>query len=114
MHPPAYFDQSYHASFGIVDRSTFEEHLVQHFNGALADDPSWYALRSVIYASGCLEIMSTDTSVSFREAHKQAWEFFENAMSVHTELLITPTGLIAVQALTLMVCGPCKSLKSPG
>ena len=114
MRLPAYFDQSYHASFGIVNRSAFEDHLVQHFNGELPDDPSWYALRSVVYASGCLETMSKDPSVSFREAHKHAWELFENAMSVHTELLITPTGLTAVQALTVMVCGPCKSLNSPG
>jgi hypothetical protein len=41
--------------------------------------------------------------MTFSEAQGQAWQYFENALSVHTELLYTPTGLSAVQALALMV-----------
>jgi hypothetical protein len=100
----AYFEMSYYAAFGIVFRPVYEERLTRHFNRELPDDTSWYALRSVVFASGCLEILSRDPSIPFEEAHKQAWKLFENAISVHTELLITPTGLTAVQALTLMVC----------
>lgn len=37
------------------------------------------------------------------DAQVQSWGFFENSLSVHTELLYTPTGMMAVQALALMV-----------
>lgn len=40
--------------------------------------------------------------MGFSEAQAQAWQYFENALSVHTELMLTPTGLPAVQALASM------------
>ena len=67
------------------------------------DDASWFALRNTVYASGCRIVLSKQASVTFSEAQSQAWLYFENALSVHTELLYTPTGLTAVQALALMV-----------
>jgi hypothetical protein len=42
-------------------------------------------------------------SVPFVEAQRRAWRYFENAISVYTELLFTPTGLPVVQALAMMV-----------
>ena len=56
-----------------------------------------------MYASGCRVILAKQTSMTFSEAQAQAWQYFENALSVHTELLYTPTGLPAVQALAIMV-----------
>lgn len=65
------------------------------------EDPAWYALRNAIYAAGCrLELSKRG---NFREAYQTAWNFFENALAVHTELLYFHTSLLAVQALTVMV-----------
>ena len=99
----AYFDESYDAIFGIISRPWFEARLQQHLNGDLPDDPAWYALRNVVYASGCRILSSQDPSSAFVETQKRAWQYMENAIAVHTELLITSTGLAAVQALALMV-----------
>ncbi|KAJ5746512.1 hypothetical protein N7520_011694 [Penicillium odoratum] len=98
----AYFRYSYDAIFGIVFRPAFEERLRQHLESNLPDDPSWLAMRSTIYASGCMALLSKDPSVAFEDVHRTAWRYFENAISVHTELLIAPTGLAGVQALALM------------
>ena len=99
----AYFDHSFDAIFGIVFRPAFETRLQQHFSREIHDDPAWYAVRNVVYASGCRILSSRDPSSTFADNHKTAWKYFENAIAVHTELLITSTGLAAVQALALMV-----------
>jgi hypothetical protein len=43
----AYFENSFDALLGVVDRSTFETRLRSFFNHkpTLQDDPAWYALR---------------------------------------------------------------------
>ena len=46
--------------------------------------------------------MSKTSSCS--KAQQVSWEWFENAISVHSELLFWPTTVVGVQALTLMVC----------
>lgn len=101
---PAYFEECYYSVFGIVHRPDFESRLRAQFSKfpGFEDDPSWFALRNTVYASGCRIVLAKDLSVSFTEAQARAWRFFENALSVHTELLYTPTGLTAVQALALM------------
>jgi hypothetical protein len=99
----AYFEESYDAVFGVVFRPAFEARLQQHFEGGVPDDPAWYATRNIVYASGCRILSSKDPSTTFLESQQRAWKYFENAISVHTDLLITPTGLLAVQALALMV-----------
>jgi len=89
----------------VVYRPSFEDRLRRHFGpGNSSDDPSWYALRNTIYAFGCRTILSKDPHVTFKQAQAQAWQYFENALEAHTNLLFTPTGLTAVQALTVMVC----------
>lgn len=65
------------------------------------DEPAWYALRNAIYASGCRIEMAK--RASFREAREAAWLWFENALSVHSELLYWQPTVIGVQALTVMV-----------
>lgn len=59
-----------------------------------------------MYAFGCRALLARDPAVSFHTAQRQAWRFFENAMSVHSDLLYAPTTLMAVQVLTLMVLFP--------
>jgi hypothetical protein len=101
----AYFEDCHYAAFGVVHRPTFEARLRSQFaqDAEFEDDVSWFALRNTVYASGCRVMLSKHASMTFLEAQAQAWLYFENALSVHTDLLYTPTGLAAVQALALMV-----------
>ena len=103
--PPisAYFEEAPEAVFGVVDREEFESHLRSHLEGNEIDDPAWYALRQCVYATGCRIVLSKDQSNSFSHNQKEAWSYFRNAISVHTELLFTFTGLMAVRALIVMV-----------
>lgn len=41
--------------------------------------------------------------MAFGEACQKAWTFFNNALSVHTELVYIQTSLVAIQAITVMV-----------
>lgn len=65
------------------------------------DDPSWYALRNVVYASGC-RIKASKTE-SYLEACEASWGYFENALSVYADLLFLESSMVAMQALVLMV-----------
>ena len=77
---------------------------MEHFeNGDLHDDPSWYALRNAVYATGCRTLLAKENSSSWTEVQQKSWPYFENALSVYVELLYTPTGLTAVRALAAMV-----------
>jgi hypothetical protein len=68
------------------------------------EDPAWYAMRNTVYAWGCrLEWSREHGAASFAEAQSQAWRYFENALSVHTELIYSESGLLAVEALFAMV-----------
>ncbi|KAJ2905583.1 hypothetical protein MKZ38_004877 [Zalerion maritima] len=97
----AYFEEALDAALGIVHRPWFESRLKAHISSPSSDeDPSWYALRNIIYASGCRIVLSKHAT--FQEANRSAWEWFENALSVHTEILYFRTSLVGVQALTLM------------
>ncbi|KAH0846011.1 putative fungal specific transcription factor [Fonsecaea pedrosoi] len=97
----AFFDEALESSLGIVHRPWFEAQLRAYFDGAVTDtDPTWYALRNAVYASGCrIELSKTST---FQEANQSAWGYFENALSVQTEMLYFRTSIVGVQALTLM------------
>jgi hypothetical protein len=102
----AYFDESPDTVYGIVDRASFEARLHEHFlDGAkLEADPAWYALRNAIYAYGCrIELSKNGHHRSFAESRGQAWQYFTNALSVHTDLIYTRTDLSAIQALLIMV-----------
>lgn len=101
----AHFEDAHYAVFDVVNRAEFETRLQFQQSQELSfeEDPSWYALRNTVYASGCIILMSRDPTVTFAEAQECAWRYFENALSVHTDLLYTPTGILAVEALTLMV-----------
>lgn len=87
-----------------MNRQWFETQLRTHFSRTTDDDDddsAWYAIRNTIYASGCrIELSRTK---SFREATQTSWRYFENAMSVHTNLIYFKTSLISVQAVLLMV-----------
>ncbi len=100
----AYFEDSFEAFYGVVYRTEFEARLAEHFeSGGAQDDPSWYALRNVVYATGCRTFLAQQKSMPWKEAQDRSWPYFENALSVYVELLYTPTGLFAVRALAAMV-----------
>lgn len=101
-HTTAYFDESHDAALGIVHRPWFEMKLRSHFiSSSSKDDPAWYALRNIVYASGCRIV--TSKVATFHEAQQASWPFFENSLSVHTQLLYWQTTVTGVQALTAMV-----------
>jgi hypothetical protein len=101
-HSLAYFDESLEGSFGILHRPWFEQQLAAHLAGLICDpDPTWHALRNLVFATGCrIEMCKSN---SFREAAKRAWRYFENALSVYARLLFFKTSIVGVQVLTLMV-----------
>ncbi|KAH7013830.1 fungal-specific transcription factor domain-containing protein [Ilyonectria destructans] len=101
----AYFDNCLDAVFEITDRREFENRLSAHFKGDpnSTSNKSWYALRNIIYASGCRFSLSEASSrTAFTESRTQSWKYFENALSVHTDLLYVNTDLTSIQALLLM------------
>lgn len=100
---PAHFERAHDAAYGIVHRPWFETRLQAHFNGMKHDDEySWHALRNAIFASGC-RILAEEEGASFSVAQNTSWPWFQNALSVHTEMLYGQTTVIGVQALAVMV-----------
>lgn len=97
-----YFEEAPDAVFGIVHRPWFESRIRAHFEDASHDDdPSWFALRNVVYSYGCR--LEQSKTKPFREAYAASWGWFENALSVHTEILHFRSSVVSVQALALMV-----------
>lgn len=103
----AYFDEATESTMGIVCRTSFEGRLRIHYQQGsmlLAEsDPAWYALRNAIFATGCRSSLAKEPSSGFLTAHRRSWKYFQNALSVYTELQFARTGLMAVQALAVMV-----------
>ncbi|KEF59158.1 uncharacterized protein A1O9_04002 [Exophiala aquamarina CBS 119918] len=66
-------------------------------------DSAWYALRNVVYATGCRIYRSQSPTANFAEVESEARAYFANAMSVHSELLLTKPSLRSVRALLAMV-----------
>lgn len=98
----AYFTSAYGIEFGAVDRHWFESRLEAEIERSADDtDTAWYALKNAVLAVGCRIVVSERGS--FQEACKSSWKLFENALSVHTQLLYEHTSVIGVQALTVMV-----------
>lgn len=84
----------------------FRTRLEAHFDNGIAteEDPAWYAMRNTVYAWGCrLEWSREHIAAQFAEVQSQAWRYFENALSVNTELIYSESGLLAVEALFAMV-----------
>ncbi|KAF2827187.1 hypothetical protein CC86DRAFT_369390 [Ophiobolus disseminans] len=97
----AYFDESLEATYHIIDQASFEQQLREHYNNALCDKtPGWYALRNVVFASGCR--IATYKSCTWMEAQTLAQGYFDNALSVEADLLHGTPGILAIQALIIM------------
>ena len=101
----AYFENSFESVMGIVYRPDFEARLRNHFEqGAptCTGDVAWYALRNIVYAAGCRQLLLEDGAVTFTEAQAQSSRYFENVLSIHTELLYGPSSLDTVRALVAL------------
>lgn len=103
-----YFERTPEAFFDVVDRVSFQTRLRAQFENSVQsaneDDAAWYALRNIVYAFGCrYELGKASYSSTFIEAQRGGWAYFENAMSRHTELTFCRSGIMAVQALAVMV-----------
>ncbi|OAL31714.1 hypothetical protein AYO20_08107 [Fonsecaea nubica] len=101
IYTTAYFEDAIDAEMAIVHRPWFEQRLSEFYNSGMKDqDASWYALRMAIFASGSqIELSKTK---SFREANETGWRYFENALSVYTNILFYQTSVEGVQALVIM------------
>jgi hypothetical protein len=102
-----YFEECRDVVLGIVSRPVFESHLRNHFKnspmGFPERDCSWYALRNAVYATGCRKLLSKEQPGPFLIGKGHGWEYLQNALSVHSELLYARTDFMAVQALSVMV-----------
>ena len=100
-----YFNDSLDSVFGVINKQVLVHKLQEHFgNGGEDDSIEWYALRNAVYASGCkIHLSKMNQPQSFEHAQYEAWKYFENALSVHTELIYMRSGLMAIQALITMV-----------
>jgi hypothetical protein len=100
----AYFERSVDSLFEVVHRPEFEWQLRGHLGkGHTTDDPACYALRNTVYASGCRLYHSASHAANFTLIQEEAWSYFSNALSVHSELLLRSPSLRAVRALLAMV-----------
>ena len=101
----AYFDHCVESVYGVAHRPEFEARLQAYLHqgaSSLVDDVAWYALRNTVYAAGCRQLLLKDNSSSYGDAQAEAYKFFQNALSVHTDLIYRPSGLESVRALTAM------------
>lgn len=91
----------------FIHRETFEVRLRAHLaDGGTNDagDLAWYALRNVVYACGSrIAHYREGQATSWLEAQRQGWRYFQNAFSVHSDLVYSWSSVVAVQALFLMV-----------
>ena len=105
-HHLAYFEKSVDSLFEVINRHEFEQHVHGHQGSMLSNDsndPAWYAIRNVVYASGCRLYHSAGSPVSFTVVQEEASGYFSNALSVHSDLLLRRPTLAAVRALLAMV-----------
>lgn len=116
VYSQAFFDECAEAAIEIVDRSYFEARLRAQLKQGdpptAEQDPAWYALRNIVYASGWRQAFSKRSG--FRYDDGLGWKYFMNAYSVLSELLYCRSNLLAVQALNAMVSLPlsCDALES--
>lgn len=83
----------------------FENHFRHFFQNSQVynNDVAWYALSNAVYAVGCRNAAAMENKKDFMEIQQESVQYFHNAFSVHSDLLYMPSGLMAIQALVVMV-----------
>jgi hypothetical protein len=103
----AFYENCWEADLGILERTDLEAHLQAHFDNRVSrKDPAWFALRHIVFAAGYRSILATRPAISYAVAQAKAGYYFNNALSMLTRLILPPSSLMAVRALTLMVGVP--------
>lgn len=99
----AYFEETAISTFYLISRQSFEARLIRHIENPSAsqEDSVWFAIRNIVYASGCRALMSK--THSWRESQSKSGQYFENALRVETDLIHGAYGLSAIRALLAMV-----------
>lgn len=90
----------------MIHRPIFEARLRVHLETDKhpREEASWFALRNVVYAFGSRILVYRDNGAnSWIEAQLQGWRYFQNAFSMHTDLVYFWSSIEAVQALFAMV-----------
>lgn len=93
----------------LLSQSILEAQLKQHFcqnHVARMEDPVWFALRNTTYATSRRYLLANSTSITFQHAEATSWLLFCNALSVIGEMIVSHSGMTAIQALTIMVSPP--------
>jgi hypothetical protein len=89
--------------FPILDRDVFLAQLAAVRAGqAPASTYSWQALYSAVLASGCRATLSEETAEAFKTSGREAWGYFQNALSFESRILHGATDLMAIQAVAVM------------
>lgn len=108
-----FFDHCPEASFGVIRREDFERRLRYHYDKtppAPADDDDgfeWYALLNVVLAFGArIQNGTAGSSLTFLDCTEAGARYFGNALSKLPDMLYLKIGLVAVQAIVLMVRCP--------
>ncbi|KAH8650766.1 fungal-specific transcription factor domain-containing protein [Ilyonectria robusta] len=113
LYTQSYFEDTSDVVLGVVSRSWFQDKLRLHFNNnnssssspgpGTMDDPAWYALRNTIYAYGARQLLAKQSKPrAFSDAIELGNRYFQNALSMHSDLLFLGTSRLAVQALAVM------------
>ncbi|KIW99292.1 uncharacterized protein Z519_00955 [Cladophialophora bantiana CBS 173.52] len=101
----AFYENCWEADLGLIDRTDFEALLKAHYHNQLSTTgAAWLALRNIVFAGGYRSLLAKDPNVSFASAQAKAGRFFKTALSVFTRLVLPPSSLMAIRALTLMAC----------
>lgn len=106
MPSTAFFENCWEARLGFIQREDFEAHLQAHYyeETSTRNDFAEIALRNIVFAAGYRSLLAKTTTVSYAAARNSAWQgYFSNALSVLGGLLLSPSRIVAVQALALMV-----------
>jgi hypothetical protein len=101
---------SRYSGLPILCRSRFDQGVEIFLKSEPTSNLSWYALYNAVLAIGCRASemsVSIESPSSFQDSEKEAWQYFRNAFSVHTELLYQRTDIAAV-----LVCHPPTSIRS--
>lgn len=86
----------------IIREARFRDQCEKYWSDPSGHDTTWYALYNVILALGCRACISCGTPKSFLESEKEAWAYFDNTISVQSDLMYQKTSLQAVQTFALM------------